>query len=83
MALPGAPIELTDFYDDPVVYGLGSLWVRSASRLVLRLNPKTGAVIGHYPADPLANGGWPAAAYGSLWMANFDTDAVWRVRVTS
>ena len=39
-------------------------------------------VIGTYPADGLAGGGFITVGMGSLWVANFATDTVWRDRVS-
>jgi hypothetical protein len=40
----------------------------------------TGRLIRRYPADPRGDGGFPAVGFGSLWVVNFHTDTVWRVR---
>ena len=83
VTITAQPIDLSDFSDDPVVAGLGSIWVRTTSKTVLRMDPMTGKGTGRYPGDPGANGGWPALGFGSLWEANFDSDTVWRVRVAT
>jgi YVTN family beta-propeller protein len=62
--------------------GMGDLWVRVSSGVVLRFDAATGRVVGHYPADPSSGGGFVSVYDGSLWEANFDTDTVWRVRIT-
>jgi streptogramin lyase len=62
--------------------GMDDLWIRVSSGVVLRFDPATGRVVGHYPADPNSGGGFVTVYDGSLWEANFDTDTVWRVRIT-
>lgn len=56
--------------------GGGSLWVRTAGSTVTRIDPKTGNVLGSYPAT--GGGGGVTVAYGSLWVANAGADTVWR-----
>jgi DNA-binding beta-propeller fold protein YncE len=72
---------LSQFGDQPAVSGLGSLWVRTSNRTVSRIDPRTGRVRATYPADPDGGGGFAAVADGSLWVANFASDSVWRVRI--
>jgi streptogramin lyase len=72
---------LSQFNDIPAAAGLGSIWVRLASDAVSRVDPATGTVTGTSPADPAAGGGFPAVAFGSLWIANFGTATVWRDRI--
>jgi len=72
--------DLSDFGDQPLVSGQGSLWVRASASTVEQLDGRTGALVGSYPADPQSPGGWPAVGFGSLWVVNFDSDTVWRVR---
>ena len=77
--IPGqTPSQLADVN---VAIGDGSLWLRTADGVVSRIDPRTGHVIGHYPADPSSGGGYEAIGYGSLWVTNFATDTVWRDRV--
>jgi streptogramin lyase len=72
---------LTQYYDIVPADGLGSLWLRIADGSVVRVDPATGKVTASYPADSTAGGGYVAVAFGSLWVANFGTDTVWRVRI--
>ena len=72
---------LTDFDDDPPTSGLGSIWVRTADDMVSRIDPQSGVITARFPAT--GNGGWLVVGFGSLWVANFDTDTVWRVQVPS
>lgn len=81
VALPVIAPVLVDNYDVPLVNGMGSLWLRTDSQTVMRLDAESGKRTAEFPSDPAANGGWPAVGFGSLWVANFDTDTVWRVRV--
>ncbi len=69
----------TGYYDTPLAAALGSLWMRTSDRAVARLDPKTGSELATYPAD--TGGGAVAVAFGSLWVANFDHDTVWRERL--
>ena len=57
------------------------LWLRVDTSHVLRLDERTGKQTGEFPADLNANGGTLALGFGSLWVANFDTDSVWRVEI--
>ncbi len=72
---------MSQFFDANPVDGLGSLWMRIADATVARIDPATGRVTGTYPADPAGGGGEVAVAFGSLWVANFATDTIWRVRI--
>lgn len=74
---------LTALYPQTIAVGAGSLWIRVNSSKVVQIQPKTGKVVASYPADPDGNGGLPYVAFGSLWISNFDTDTVWRDRITS
>jgi DNA-binding beta-propeller fold protein YncE len=73
--------------------GMGSLWVRgqpTGLRIVgndlvggdslFRVDPRTLKVTGKYP---VAAGTWGfmATGFGSLWVANFDNDTIWRDKV--
>jgi streptogramin lyase len=75
--LPGWS-ALSQFGDQPVAVGAGSLWVRSADDRIVRINPKTYRVEGRYVADPSGGGGYPLVAFGSLWVANYGSATVWR-----
>ena len=79
-AIPGF-VALSDLYDIWPAAGLGSLWLRMSAGVVSRVDPNTGKVIGTYPADPAGGGGYPAVGFGSLWVANFATDTIWRDRI--
>ena len=68
-------------YPHTIAIGLGDLWVRMNSGLVVRFDPKKATVTGQYPADASAGGGFPSIGFHSLWLPNFDTDTFWRVRV--
>ena len=56
--------------------GLGSVWVRTSSTSITRIDPATGNVIGSYPAT--GEGGGLTVSYGSLWVANAGADSTWR-----
>jgi streptogramin lyase len=72
---------LTQLYGIAPVEGLGSLWMRIGDGIVVQVAPTNGKVLATYPADPAGGGGDVAVAYGSLWVANFGTDTVWRVQI--
>ena len=80
--LPGFQ-PLTSLYSMTIADGYGDLWIRISTDKVVRFRPSTGRVVGTYPASPTGNGGQTWVAYGSLWVANFDDDTVWRDRITS
>ena len=73
---------LDQLYGEDLTTGLGSLWVRTANGVVSRLDPANGKLLATYPADPAAGGGDIVVDHGSLWIANFGTDTVWRDRIT-
>ena len=87
-----ADIHVTSL-NTSVTAGMGSLWLRgeAAPRLVnntlvvqdniYRLNPRTLKITGKYPAAS-ASWGFMTTGFGSLWIANFTTDTVWRDQVT-
>jgi streptogramin lyase len=58
---------------------LGSLWLRTSDSTISRMDPATGQVTATYPAGP--GGGDAEIAFGSLWVANFNTDTVWREQI--
>jgi DNA-binding beta-propeller fold protein YncE len=62
--------------------GMGDLWIRLSSAAVSRFDPSTGKVTARYPGDPPANGGYADVYDGSLWVSNFDTDTVWRDKIS-
>ncbi len=67
------------YYDQAPVAALGSLWLRISDTSVVRVDPADGTVVATYPAGP--GGGAVAVDFGSLWVANFDTDTIWRERI--
>jgi streptogramin lyase len=79
--LPGFQ-PLTDYFVMAMGVGMGDLWIRLSSGSVSRFDPVTGTVVAHYPADSSAKGGYVSVYDGSLWVANFDSDTVWRDKIT-
>jgi streptogramin lyase len=73
--------EATAFGDTIPVAALGSLWLRTTGATVSRLNAHTGRLTATYPADPGGGGGYVAVGAGSLWVANFNGDTVWRDKI--
>ena len=73
----------TDLEGGSLVAGMGSVWMQIAPAVIGRFNPRTGALVGHFPADPQGAGSWPLPAYGSLWVSNFDSEQIWRDRIPS
>ena len=73
--------DLSQFGDQPAASGLGSLWIRTSNGAVSRVDPDSGLVQSKYPADPDGGGGFVTVAYGSLWIANFASDSIWRIHV--
>ena len=73
---------LSQLYDIWPATGLGSVWVRLTDDSVTRVDPRTGTVMGTYPADAAGGGGWPTVGFGSLWVPNFGSDTIWRDRIT-
>lgn len=61
--------------------GMGSLWVRGHGTNVYRYDARTLRLLGVYPADTSAVGNI-ATGFGSLWVSNMDSSALWRDRLT-
>lgn len=74
--LPMRPFS--NWGDDTVVSGAGSIWVRTTNAQIDRINPATGQIQAHYPAGAFGGGGDLAVAFGSLWVVNAGSDNVWR-----
>jgi streptogramin lyase len=74
--LPIALHPMPTFGDVPVVASNGSIWVRTGSSSVARIDPSTGEVIRRYPAT--GGGGGITVGFGSLWVANTGPGSVWR-----
>jgi streptogramin lyase len=70
-----------DYEDAFPTFAKGSMWVRSANGTVSRLNAHTGRLQRTYPADATGAGGYVAVGDGSLWIANFSSDTVWRDKI--
>jgi streptogramin lyase len=70
----------TDFGDDSITDGMGSIWLKSSDTTISRLDATTGALQATYPTD--GSGGYVVVGFGSVWSTNFDDDTVWRDRVT-
>lgn len=64
--------------DDTVVSGDGSIWLRTSNAQIDRIDPATGQIQAHYPAGAFGGGGDLVVAFGSLWVANAGSDSVWR-----
>ncbi len=80
LTLP-ARLPFTGYYDVNLVADSTSLWLRTATGVVSRVDPKTGRVLGTYPADTYGGGGLIALGFDSLWMTNFSSDTVWRDQI--
>jgi streptogramin lyase len=62
---------------------MGSLWLRTSESTIARIDPSTMRVVQTYPAEVGSSGPGEMVLYGgSLWMANAETDTVWRERIT-
>ncbi len=72
---------LPDYTDNFIAVALGNLWIRTSSSWVSEISPHTGTLLRRFPADPLAGGGYPLVAFGSLWISNFSTGTIWRDRL--
>jgi DNA-binding beta-propeller fold protein YncE len=56
-----------------------SVWTRTGDRRIARIDTATGRVADTYPAA--GGGGGIAYGFGSLWVANFASNSVWRIPV--
>jgi streptogramin lyase len=68
----------TNWGDDTVVSGAGSVWLRTTNNTIDRIDPANGKVQGVYPAGMEGGGGDITVAFGSLWVDNAGSDSVWR-----
>jgi streptogramin lyase len=72
-----------EFNGRPLAAGMGSLWLRTSESTIARIDPSTMRVVQTYPAEVGSSGPGEMVVYGgSLWMANAETDTVWRERIT-
>jgi streptogramin lyase len=55
----------------------GAIWLRTSDDTVARIDPRTRTVAAAYPAS--GGGGGMAVTSGSLWVANFADDTLWRI----
>lgn len=76
-----ARLPFTGYYDVNVVADSTSLWLRTATGVVSRVDAKTGRLLGTYPADKYGGGGQIALGFGSLWIVNFSLGTVWRDQI--
>jgi hypothetical protein len=72
----------TEWTNEIVGTGMGSVWLRLLNNQVIRIDERTGKSLGTYPADPASGGGVPAIGFGSLWLTNSDSNTIWRDQVT-
>lgn len=72
---------LTDFRYHSIAVGAGSLWLRLADEVVVRIDPSTNRIAGRYEADAEGRGGFPLVAFDSLWVANYTSSSVWRQQI--
>jgi hypothetical protein len=68
----------TNWGDDTVVRGAGSVWLRTTNSTIDRIDPANGKVQAVYPAGREGGGGDITVAFGSLWVDNTGSDSVWR-----
>jgi streptogramin lyase len=76
ISLPMRPF--TDWGDDTVVSGAGSVWLRTTNTTIDRIDPASGKVQAVYPAGLEGGGGDITVAFGSLWVDNAGSNSVWR-----
>lgn len=77
------PIHIQAFSQAGDIYvaaAYGSVWLRTGNKSVVRLNPANGQVVRTYKAT--GGGGGLGVGFGSLWIANFGADSLWRYRLS-
>jgi streptogramin lyase len=74
---------LNQFGDMSIAADSSNIWMRISSKAVAQIDPNSGRVLRVYPADPYGGGGFVALGFGSLWVANFGMDSVWRDRIAA
>ena len=57
----------------------GAIWLRTSDDSIARIDTRTREVVATYPAS--GGGGDMALAFGSLWVANFADDTLWRIGI--
>jgi streptogramin lyase len=79
--LLGARVKpFSDYTLMTVSSGRRSLWMRDSDRTIARISP-AGKLVTRYPAA--GGGGGIAFGFGSLWVANFTANSVWRLRIAA
>ena len=57
----------------------GAIWLRTSDDTIARVDTRTRQVVATYPAS--GGGGDMEVAFGSLWVANFADDTLWRIGI--
>jgi len=63
-----------------VAVGGGSVWIRTGSTLLIRIDPSTDQVVERF--GPRAGNGGVAVTAGAVWLSAYDRDTVWRLPVS-
>ena len=69
----------TEFLDLFIEATPGAIWLRTSDDTIARIDTRTRKVVATYPAS--GGGGDMAVAFGSLWVANFADDTLWRIGI--
>ncbi|CAN5151479.1 hypothetical protein BH24CHL7_BH24CHL7_01050 [soil metagenome] len=57
----------------------GAIWLRTSDDTIARIDTRTREIVATYPAS--GGGGDMAVGFGSLWVANFADDTLWRIGI--
>ena len=71
------PTPPSSFFDINLAVGNGHLFMRSGDEAVWEIDPQTDEMVATHTAT--GAGGHVAIGYGSLWVAGFDDQVVWRI----
>jgi streptogramin lyase len=71
--------KLTQNWDLYIEATPGSIWLRTSDDTIARIDTGTRQIVATYPAS--GGGGDMAVAFGSLWVANFAADTLWRIGI--
>lgn len=69
----------TEFWDLFIEAATGAIWLRTSDDTIARIDTRTRRVVATYPAS--GGGGDMAVGFGSLWVANFADDTIWRIGI--
>jgi streptogramin lyase len=71
--------KLSENWDMFIEASPGAIWLRTSDDTIARFDTRTREIVATYPAS--GGGGDMAVGFGSLWVANFADDTLWRIGI--